>query len=339
MSYPTKTVQFVAQGEVELVSSELGEPNANEVIVKNDWSLISAGTELTCLHRRFAAGTHWDDWLKYPHTPGYSAAGRIIAVGSEAAKEWSVGDRVAARIAHASHVCVNAESLYRLPDGLDASLAAWVGLLKIVQVGARTADPELGSKVVIVGCGILGQLAVQYMAHAGCETIIAIDTNQSRLDTAQANGATHVIASGIGESGEAVLQACYGEAPDIVIDVTGSSAVLPHCLAMVRDFGKVVLLGDPGDPNGQHITKDIILRGVRLLGAHDNHPALAFAPRNNWTPDRMINYGLRLLANGKLDVARLTSHRFPATEAKEAYAMASDPSQDNLGILLDWSHV
>src|SRR5205814_9512209 len=65
--------------------------------------LISTGTELICLTHNFAPGTHWDAWVKYPFGTGYLNAGRVIAVGPEVTG-WHVGDRVASRGQHSSHV-------------------------------------------------------------------------------------------------------------------------------------------------------------------------------------------------------------------------------------------
>ena len=103
---------------------DLPSPGPNQILVAAEVSAISAGTELAVY-----AGTHqWlkdptlPDW-KFPFRPGYSAAGQVVAVGSDV-KGWREGDRVSYPGNHASHelLTIGHERgrLWRLPDALDA---------------------------------------------------------------------------------------------------------------------------------------------------------------------------------------------------------------------------
>src|SRR5690242_5953464 len=108
---------------------ELPPPAANQVLVAAEASAVSAGTELAVY-----TGTH--QWLKdpslpewkFPFVPGYSAAGRVMAVGEEV-KGCRPGERVSYPGNHASAelLTVGHERgrLWKLPDGLDAEKAAW----------------------------------------------------------------------------------------------------------------------------------------------------------------------------------------------------------------------
>src|SRR5437588_5973191 len=107
---------------------ELPPPAANQVLVATEVSAVSAGTELAVY-----TGTHqWlkdpnlPDW-KFPFRPGYSAAGRVVAVGADV-RGWQPGDRVSYPGNHASAelLTIGHERgrLWRLPEGLDAERAA-----------------------------------------------------------------------------------------------------------------------------------------------------------------------------------------------------------------------
>jgi len=336
MSIVRQRIEFTSPGVVNLVTDELAAPGPGEVLVKVDWSLLSSGTELTCLHQRYAPGTHWDRWVTFPFYPGYSAAGHILEVGRGLEDQWQVGERVAFRTKHASHAVLPSDALRRIPDGVKTEEAAWIGLMKIVQVGARRAEIKLGDQAVVVGCGILGLLLVQYLAMSGCRQVIAVDTEDARLKVAGTHGASMCFQGTLDAVSESIVQACEGEQPDVVIDVTGAAAVLPSCLRLVRTLGRVVLLGDPGDPDRQHITNDIIRRGIQLVGAHDLYPQLPHPPFGPWTPEKIECFALELLADGRLDVRGLVSHHFKAINAQEAYQIAACPEEPNLGILLDW---
>src|SRR5262249_61305473 len=94
---------LVAHFRVEVGEVVLPEPAANEILVQTAWSAVSAGTELAVY-----TGTHqWlkdpnlPDW-KFPFRPGYSAAGTVVAVGTDVTG-WQPGDRVSYPGNHASH--------------------------------------------------------------------------------------------------------------------------------------------------------------------------------------------------------------------------------------------
>src|SRR5215469_15885436 len=113
---------------VEIREVELAEPAPNQILVQTEASAISAGTELAVY-----TGTH--QWLKdpslpewkFPFRPGYSAAGRVLAVGS-AVEGWQPGDRVSYPGNHASAELLTLGHergrLWPLPPGLDAARAA-----------------------------------------------------------------------------------------------------------------------------------------------------------------------------------------------------------------------
>src|SRR5258708_28069625 len=106
--------------KAEIRDADLPAPAANQLLVQTAVSAVSAGTELAVW-----TGTHqWlkdpnlPDW-KFPFRPGYSAAGRIVAVGS-AVSGWQPGDRVSYPGKHASHelltIAHERGRLSRLPD-------------------------------------------------------------------------------------------------------------------------------------------------------------------------------------------------------------------------------
>jgi len=54
-----------------------------------------------------------------------------------------------------------------------------------------TEGSEAGRRRRVIGCGGLGSAAIQGAVHAGARAVIAIDTNQSKIDRALKIGATH----------------------------------------------------------------------------------------------------------------------------------------------------
>src|SRR5262245_10803099 len=145
-------VVFAGPDQVEVREEAVKELGPQELLVASSRTLISIGTELICLQRNFEPGTHWDRWVKYPFYPGYSNAGRVIAVGEEV-QGFKVGDRVATRAAHRQFFVVPAARALRIPEALTDEETTWFGLAGIVQNGVRRAEHELGDAVVVIGLG------------------------------------------------------------------------------------------------------------------------------------------------------------------------------------------
>ena len=103
------SILFTGPGQVELERHEVLPPGPGQVLVETRRTLISTGTELICLHRRFEPGSHWDAWVKYPFSPGYSSAGVVREVG-DGVEGLRPGDRVATRRPHRQFVTINAAS-------------------------------------------------------------------------------------------------------------------------------------------------------------------------------------------------------------------------------------
>src|SRR5262249_61210740 len=118
-------------------------------------------------------------------------AGEVIAVGAEAA-EFRVGDRVAcAGLNYASHAEVNfvpRNLAVKIPEGLSCDAACFVTLGAIAMQGVRLAEIELGEKVVVMGLGLVGQLASQLARCAGA-TVLATDLDASKVEIAVKLGA------------------------------------------------------------------------------------------------------------------------------------------------------
>ena len=246
-------VWFAARNHVQLRTEQFPEtPGEGQVLLRCNKTLISTGTELTCLESSFEEGTGWANWVKYPFAPGYSWAGEVIAVG-DGVEGFSHGDRIALRHGHRQHALMDAQGLearaLRIPDGVSDQEAVWFGISKIVQNGIRRAEIELGDSVVIVGLGILGQLAVQYAYLCGARDVIAIDPAARRAEVAREHGATHVLTASVGEAKDEVLRITGGRGADVVLDVTGVASVFAEALGLCRKFGRLVILGDTGMPS------------------------------------------------------------------------------------------
>ncbi|HEV8065487.1 MAG TPA: zinc-binding dehydrogenase, partial [Acidimicrobiales bacterium] len=129
--------------------------------------------------------------LDTPVPLGYSSAGTVIAVSPDV-DEFKVGDRVAcAGAGYASHaevVFVPRNLATRIPAEVAAESAAFATLGAVALHGLRLSEVSLGETVVVLGLGVVGLLAVQLAAAAGCRTI-GFDPQSGRANLARSTGA------------------------------------------------------------------------------------------------------------------------------------------------------
>ena len=324
-------VVFTGKQQVSVAAFELGPVGAGQVRVRSELSLMSTGTENIVLNRLFDAGTHWDNWVKYPFYPGYATVGRIEEVGP-AVQGLGVGDRVATRGSHASAHVRPASGVYPVPDDLESGHAAWFALARIAGAGVRVGELVMGDSVLVIGAGPVGQMAVRWAVASGAESVIAADPVAARLALARRGGATGAVETAdAAAAGAEVLAANFGRPPRVVIDSTGHPAVFAIALAAAADRGTVVVLGDTGSPSGQRLTTDVIMRGVRVVGAHDSHP---------WpgrTEAEVYRLFFGLLAAGRMNLDGMNTHAFAGADAPAAYREANARRGETMGIVFDWT--
>lgn len=342
-------IVFTGKDQVEVRRESVAPLESGQILVESKCSLISTGTEGIVLGRKFAPGTHWDNWVKYPFSPGYNNAGVVIEVAPDV-NHWKPGDRIASRTSHSQfnlrHVgtsglqgpSVNESGRTSpIPDGVSDEEASWFGMACIAQVGVRGAQHKLGDAVVIVGMGLVGQLVLQYVRALGASEIIVIDTAEPRLEMARSHGATHTLNRGAGDAHDAVFDLTGNRGADVVYDVTGHPSVFSPALGLARRFGTLLLLGDAGTPSEQRLTGDVVTRGVRIVGVHDGHIASRETDHDKWTHEAMTDLFFTFLQRDQMRVRDLITHRFAPQDAPAAYHLLQTDRSAAMGVVFDWS--
>jgi predicted dehydrogenase len=364
-------IQDLRSGRVEVVEVPDPEARRGEVLVSTRFSLISPGTEgaISRTAKRSLVGkaldrpdqarqvldkavrdgvgptlaavrARLDDVL----TPGYSSSGVIEAVGG-GVEGLAAGDRVAcvgANVAcHAERVTVPAPLCLRLPDELDERVGAFAALGAIAGHGVRLAEADAGSLVVVVGLGLVGQIAAQLVSAAGGRAV-GIDTSVDRVELARRLGAREAFV--LGEEGleDRVrdLSGGYGADAVVVCAATDDSGPVELAAALARDRATVSVVGAVGldVPRAPFYEKELQLRVSRSYGPGRYDPAYEEGGHDypigyvRWTERRLIAYFLEEAAAGPLRLEELVSHEFAIEQGEEAYTALEDAGR--LGILL-----
>src|SRR5262249_1017851 len=191
-------IVFPGPQQVGLESFDPPPVGRSMVAVRARYTLMSTGTENIIFNHRYAPGTHWDAWVRYPMYPGYAGVGEVAEAGPDV-EDLVPGTLVAARLTHASHHVVPALQCVAGPEHIRFAAVPWFALAKIAFRGARAGGYRLGSRVLVVGAGPIGQMSVRWASAAGARAVIAADTERRRLALATAGGATAVVALPAGE--------------------------------------------------------------------------------------------------------------------------------------------
>ena len=372
-----QVLQQVRTGEIMVMDVPAPKLLPGCVLVRIAASLVSAGTErassefahknllqkararpdlvrevLTKVRRDgvFSAMSAVSVRLDQPAALGYSSAGTIIGVG-EGVTDLSVGDHVACSGAgyaiHAEFACVPRLLVAKIPlkSTLTPEEASFATIGAVAMHGTRTAGASLGDVIAVIGLGLLGQLTVQLLKAAGC-CVLGMDIAADRAQLARHLGADAVCLSA-DELRDLCLRHSVGNGADAVIIAAETPSSDPVNLAgqVCRDRGVVVAVGTVGMEIDRKVyyQKELDFRISRSYGPGRYDAAYEQKGRDypigyvRWTETRNMEAFIRLLADGKLDVRSLISHRFPIERAQDAYeVIAGRRTESFLGVLITY---
>jgi len=320
-------------------------------LVRVRHSLISTGTEGSALK-----GRSREDMRAEPGPApaeekmtalGYSAAGEVIDAGG--LDDFALGDLVACAGGSANHaetISVPRNLAAPVPEGVSTASAAFTTLGSIALQGIRRADPRLGETVVVVGLGLVGQLAAQLLAAAGCVTV-GIDVRPERVALARSLGLDLGLTAGEDDVVAEVLRSTGGYGADAAIlcaYAPENDELVNDAFKFTRRRGRVVVVGSVGmglrRPDFYRREQDFLISCSYGPGRYD--PAYEEQGRDypyefvRWTENRNMREVLRLLAAGKLCVAPLTSAVFPVAQARRAYEEVVWGGAKTIAVLLEY---
>ncbi len=331
---------------VDLEDFELDERSlhSGDLLVRNRFTAISPGTELASF-TGLALESDVSDYGKYPFRPGYAAVGEVIAAGPDTPR-FPVGQHVLHSSVHASVAIVRADAVaVPVPAGVPPDAAVFSRLAAISITARRLSSAEPGETVVVIGQGMIGNLAAQLFRLSGVRVLV-VDPNESRLRIAAVCGLEEQL-----RAVEQVLAATGGAGAETVVDATGLPDPVAAAIDVVARFGELILLGTPrgrprGDVSFTHFVGTAHTRSIRIIGAH-----ASTSPQQDGTALPRVPVRLSIEANLRyildcmrelpnalrLQVAPLRTHTLPPERATEAYAGLHEHPDVYLGVAFAWS--
>ncbi|WP_333845690.1 bi-domain-containing oxidoreductase [Limnohabitans sp.] len=284
--------------------------------------------------------------LDQPLPLGYCNVGRIAEI-AKGISGFVPGDRVISNGKHAEVVSVPINLCAKVPDAVTDEEAAFTVLGAIALQGIRLVQPTLGETIVVTGLGLVGLMTVQLLRANGCR-VLGLDFDKQKLDLARQFGA-EVVDLAVGQDPVKVAELySRGRGVDAVIvtAATKSSEPMHQAALMCRKRGRIVLVG----VTGLELSRDDFFKKELTFqvsasygpGRYDSNYEdkgqdypVGFV---RWTEQRNFEAVLDMMADGRMDVKPMISHRFAIEDAEQAYALVGGAGP-SLGILLTYPRI
>ena len=336
-------VKPIAGPGLELRKVPVPTPGPGEVLIKVHKTAI-CGTDVHIYN--------WDPWaqqhIKPPMTIGHEYVGEIAELGA-GVKGLTVGQRVSGeghitcgrcRNCHtgniqwckdtmgvgvdrdgafAEYVCIPATNVIEIDPSLPEDVVSFFDAFGNATHTALMWD-LVGEDVLITGAGPIGIIAVGICKYAGARRVVITDVNEYRLDLAKKLGADAAVNVAKEDLREVMKQQGIVEGFDVGLEMSGAPAGLKQLLTVMRNGGKVSLLGISNKPIELDMN-DIICKGLTLQGIYGRK-------MDNW-------HQMSYMVQGGLDLTPVITHRFHYTDFQKGFdAMNSGKSGK---VVLDWT--
>ena len=309
----------------------------HDVVVKTVVSTISAGTERANYIGDKYVSIDPNSKNLFPRAVGYSSAGEVVAVGSAVTKV-KIGDRVAIYWGHhINYNIVSENNVVKIEsENVSYEEAAIAHISTFPLAAVRKVNLEIGESLMVMGLGILGQIAVMIARAAGAYPVIACDPVADRREEALRNGADYAFDPFDKEFAQKV-KAVTGGGVNTAIEVTGVGAGLDETLDCMAKMGRVALLGCTrnSDFSIDYYHK-VHGPGISLIGAHTNARPMHESYPSHFTHADDIRTILRLCGSGRLPIKNLIKETNVPKDCQSVFTRLATDKNFPIGVQFDW---
>ncbi|MEZ6122238.1 MAG: zinc-binding dehydrogenase [Planctomycetaceae bacterium] len=288
--------------------------------------------ELTCLcgsDLPFFDGDFEGHDIPYPQPVGMSLHEMVGTVVDTNGGRWQPGTRVLA-------VPVGQRGLYEryvlsedravaLDDRLSDEIALLAQPFGTVVWALKKLPNMIDRDVAVLGLGPIGQMFVAGLRNLGARRIIGIDPVPDRTQLALRMGATDIVTAR-GQDAEAQVRTCLsGDLPDVVVEAVGHAAhAFNDAVQLTADHGRILFFGVPPVPVNGIELKAAMLKNLQILTSL--HPDF----------DRTFPLAMQWLAEQRVDLSPLLTHRFPLQQLQDAYDLFRDRRDGAIKVLVEF---
>ncbi|MFK0150902.1 NAD(P)-dependent alcohol dehydrogenase [Streptomyces sp. NPDC090499] len=176
-----------------------------------------------------------------------------------------------------------------------------------------------GSTAVVIGAGGLGQMTIQILrALSTATTVVAVDTDAGKLETAQRMGADEALLPG-DETVERIKEITGRQGAQLVLDLVGAAPTLRMAAQVARVLGHLTIVG---------------LGGAALPVNFSSPPHECSVASPYWGSLTELTEVITLARQGKIKM--LVEH-FPLERADAAYRLLRDGKIQGRAVIIPWA--
>jgi 2-desacetyl-2-hydroxyethyl bacteriochlorophyllide A dehydrogenase len=339
----SNNIKITAKGKVVCVAEPLESAllENGEVLVRNEGSIISTGTELSRVYGLKKG-------VVYPVYPGYASIGIVEDVNNspDNIPQFVRGDRVLYSGPHREIQKVRFSPMSSMGmiiklgaefDWLNSIDATLLHLGLVAMNGILPAEVKLGDTVCVFGLGVVGLLTALLYQSAGVQ-VLGIDTVGNRAAHARNAGLQNVLAAE-GDDQVKAVTGFFGKDVDISVDATGRSEGITNAIMCCGENGQVLLLGSPRTDYYCNIT-DIFsrlhMKMITLIGAFNGRYPFFKKEGSRESIQRNLISFAALIKKGSIVPGHIISHVLKPDAAMEAYDGLYNHPDTYFCVAFDW---
>lgn len=224
--------------------------------------------------------------------------------------------------AFADFILVPSYIVHALPDGVDFEAGSLVEPLAVTTHGLRQVALEFGERVVVLGSGTIGLMAIIAARALGAKEVFATARYPHQAEMARSLGATHVVGAGDSAVGE-LLSVFGGRGADVVVETVGGVAdTVNEAIALARSGGRVSILGIFSSQPQVNVTLSVLKEVALVGGITYGH----ISGRSDF------EVALEIARRHAGDMRRVITHRVPLDDIASGFATANDKTQHSIKV-------
>ncbi len=324
-------VQFTAKNTAQLVLID-EEIKEDSIVIKNDYSLISPGTELALFCMTHIGFTSDDiAWAKYPIAAGYASVGKVVKspIGSSLKKD----DIIMHYKAHGDYSILSSkDDLYFKLNEKDNEIKALFTRFGQISYTAVAASQKKVGHVLVYGGGLIGNICAQLFKLVTNREVTVADLSNNRLELARKCG-LNTLNPKDKDFKIQVDKITNSKGFDTIVEATGVPSLINDALNLVNLRGEVILLGSTRGLVSINPYKDIHRKFINLIGAHENRfEKFGGVNTQQYFGNEVLNY----IENGKLHVGLFITDHIRVDNIEKAYYSLLEDRDKHLAIVIDW---
>ena len=291
------------------------------------------------------------DHVLYPFIPGHEFSGVIEATGKQV-RHLQLGDRVTVHTILACGMCpacrrgdiascenydelgsrrnggfaeycsVPARWVFKVADHLSFEEAALTEPLANACAAVRACNVQEGDRVVIIGPGPIGLLAIQVARLSHPSSIVLVGTRQARLKQGIKMGATHTINIREEMAQDQLRELLENKGADVVLECAGTPSALQLALDIAGRNCRIAIEGSMDIEDSIPIyPRRILVNAMHLIGIC------------GWRTEDFTR-ALSLMTDGKVEVKQIITQTYCLDKWEQAFDMATKHKDESIKVEL-----